>query len=79
MQKVVLDSSLLAKLPSLANHLELCDPAGKTLGHYLPAELYKEFLLAWADANITEEEIEQRRREPRGRSLKEIWQSLGQQ
>jgi hypothetical protein len=79
MHKVVLDSSMLARLPKLADHLELCDSSGKTLGHFLPAELYKEFLLAWADANITEEELERRRREPRGRSLKEIWQGLGQQ
>lgn len=79
MQKLVLDPSLLPKLQNLEDHLELCDPSGKTLGHFLPTDVYKEFLLAWADANIMEEELEKRRREPRGRSLAEIWKSLGQQ
>jgi hypothetical protein len=78
MSKVILDPSLRAKLNNLEHELEHCDEHGHTLGHFLPAAVYQELLLAWADAHITEEELERRRREPRGRTLAEIWKSLGQ-
>jgi hypothetical protein len=78
MTKVILDESLKAKLNGLNEHLELCDEAGQTVGHFLTDEEYRELLLEWADSQITPEELERRRREPRGRTLAEIWQRLGQ-
>jgi hypothetical protein len=78
MNKVILDAELKSKLNGLNEQLELCDEAGRTVGHFLPADLYKQLLLAWTEANISEEELERRRREPRGRTLAEIWKSLGQ-
>ena len=78
MTKVTLDESLKAKLNGLNEQLELCDQTGQTVGHYLPDHLYRELLLAWADSQISPEELERRRREPRGRTLAEIWKSLGQ-
>jgi hypothetical protein len=78
MDKLVIDPALRAQFPNLAGPVEFCDEAGKTLGHFLPADVYREFLLAWVNANITEEELERRRQEPGGRTLAEIWKSLGQ-
>jgi hypothetical protein len=78
MNKVLLDPILKTKLNGLNEHLELCDDSGQTVGHFLPADLYKQMLFAWADAQIDEEELAKRRKEPRGRALKDIWQNLGQ-
>ena len=77
MQKILMDPILQAKLHNFAEHLEVCDRAGKSLGHFIPTELFKQFLHASADAAVSEEELERRRQEPRGRSLAEILQGLG--
>ena len=78
MSKVIVDESLRNQLPDLDQPLEFCDPSGKTLGHYLPTEAYRAFLRSMADANVSQEELQGRREEPRGRTLAEIWKSLGQ-
>jgi hypothetical protein len=77
MSKVTLDESLKAKLNGLNEQMEICDEKGNTLGHFLPADIYKELLLAWADSQITPEELERRRRKPRGRTLKDVCKILG--
>jgi hypothetical protein len=77
MNKVILDPDLRAKLHNLDGELELCDESGRTVGHVLPADVYRDLLLAWADAQISEEELERRRRQPGGRTLAEIWKRLG--
>jgi hypothetical protein len=77
MSKVTLDNSLKAKLNGLNEQLEFCDETGNSLGHFLPTDVYKELLLAWADAQISPEELDRRRREPRGRTLEDICKSLG--
>jgi hypothetical protein len=76
--KVILDPELKSKLNGLDRQLEICDETGRTLGHFLPADVYRQLLLAWAEAQVTDEELERRRQEPRGRTLPEIWKSLGQ-
>ena len=77
MSKVTLDPELASKLNGVGEPLLICDEAGRTLGHFLPTDLYRELLLGWAEAHITEEELERRREEPRGRTLPEIWKNLG--
>lgn len=77
MSKVTLDDALRSKLNGLNEHLEICDADGRTLGHYLPAEVYRELLVSGSKAHISDEELERRDREPGGRTLAEIWQRLG--
>ncbi len=78
MNKVILDSELKSKLNGLDEQVEICDETGRTVGHFLPAGLYEQMLLAWAKEHITDEELERRRQEPRGRTLAEIWKNLKQ-
>jgi len=78
MSRIILDSQLRSKLNGLNDQVELCDEAGATVGHFVPAPLYRELLAAWSKTHLTDEELERRRQEPRGRTLAEIWQSLGQ-
>jgi len=78
MSRVLLDSQLRSKLNGLDDQLEICDESGKTLGRFLPEALYRELLLAWSKADLPDEELQRRREEPRGRTLAEIWDKLGQ-
>jgi hypothetical protein len=79
MTKVTLDSHLRAKLNGLNEQLEVCDEAGKTVGHFLPDSVYMRLLYDAINARVTDEELRQAADEPGGRSLAEIWQSLGRQ
>jgi hypothetical protein len=77
MDKVILDADMRAKLNGLNRHLELCDESGQTLGHVLPDDVYRQFLYAWANSQVTDEELDRASRETGGRPLAEIWQRLG--
>jgi hypothetical protein len=79
MGKVTLDPELRAKLNGLDEQIEVCDESGRTLGHYLPADLYEELFYAAlaAESPHSKEELKRRHRETGGRSLAEIWKSLG--
>jgi hypothetical protein len=79
MDKIIVNDTLRTHLPTLDRQVEFCDESGRTLGHFLPEKVYKDLLEAWAGARISPEELERRRQEPRGRTLDEIWKSLGQQ
>ena len=80
MNKVTLDEALKAKLNGLNEELEICDADGRTVGHFLPPDLYREMLYAWAESQsgITKEELDRRRSQRgRGRRLADIWKDLG--
>jgi hypothetical protein len=78
MSRIILNPQLRSQLNGLQDQVEFCDESGKTVGHFLPEPLYREFLVAWSKAHLSDEELERRRQEPRGRTLAEILQSLGQ-
>ncbi len=67
MSKIILDADLKARLNGLDEELELCDTDGRTLGHFIPPEMYRELMYAWAKAQFAnEEELEKARQEPGG-------------
>jgi hypothetical protein len=80
MTKLVLDADLRSRLNGLDKELEICDEAGRTLGHFLPAAAYDELFYAAlaAESPYSKEELRQQHQETRGRSLAEIWRDLGQ-
>jgi hypothetical protein len=78
MSRVLLDSQLRTKLNGLTEQIEFCDESGKTVGHFVPDSMYRELLVAWSKAHMSDEEVTRRRAEPRGHTLAEIWKSLGQ-
>ncbi|NLX98352.1 MAG: hypothetical protein GXY83_19515 [Rhodopirellula sp.] len=75
MTRVVLDDTVWDKLAQ-AETVELCDPTGRRVGHFLSDELYRRLLYDWANAQISDEELDRRYREPGGRTLAEIWARL---
>jgi len=81
MSKVTLDADLRRKLNGLNEPIEVCDEAGQTVGHFLPADLYKELFYAalTAESPHSKEELKRRHHETGGRSLAEIWQRFGRE
>jgi hypothetical protein len=77
MEKLTLDAALWSKLQQSKNgKVELCDESGHTIGYFIPVESYRQFQYAWANAQVTDEELEQARREPGGSSLPEILEQM---
>jgi hypothetical protein len=77
MEKLTLDAALWARLKQSKNgKVELCDESGHTVGYFLPVESYRQLLYAWANAQVSDEELEQGRQEPGGSSLAEILEQL---
>jgi hypothetical protein len=71
MVQLNLDSEQLKKLTGVED-ARICDSAGRLVGHFLSEELYRRLLYDWANARISEEELERRRRAPGGRKLSDI-------
>jgi hypothetical protein len=78
MQSVTLDASTRAKLHNLTDLTEFRDEAGRVLGHFLPIDR-PPAVESGRNCPHTDEEIQQLRRQTGGRSLAEIWKSLGRQ
>jgi len=76
MTKVMIDDLVRAKLNGLNGQIEFCDLSGQSLGHFLPTDLYKELLSAWAKVHVTDEEVQRARQQTGGRPLVEIWGTL---
>lgn len=71
MTKITVDSELRSKLHNLDSLIELCDETGRTLGYFHPA------LTGPLESPHSIEELERRRQNPTGRSLREILKDLG--
>jgi hypothetical protein len=66
MTRLLIDPVLRARLHNLDGELELCDESGQTLGHFLPAERYRELLYQRARAEFSDQkELEEAREEIR--------------
>lgn len=61
MSKVTLDEVLRSKLNGLNETVEVCDESGRTVGHFLPEDVYKQLLYAWAKVEFAQEEAEEGR------------------
>lgn len=79
MTKVILDPELRERLHGLTHQIELCDESGRTLAYVLPSEDYLRWAYEWARSQISDEELEEARREPGGRTTAEVLEWLEQQ
>jgi hypothetical protein len=78
MQTVVADPVLRDRLFNLTEEVEVRDEDGRVLGKYVPKpRLSPEYEELMKTCPISDEELERRRKEPEGRTLAEIWESLG--
>jgi hypothetical protein len=70
MSQIVIDAAILQRLQQVQTTVELVDPAGKVVGHFVPATSPPE------EPYISEEELQRREAEGGGRSLAEILADL---
>lgn len=77
MGKITLTDEMKKGLNGFQETYELCDEKGQTRGYFLPPEEYRMFVQAWLKAQISDEELEELKKQVGGKPLKEIWKSLG--
>ena len=79
MTQITIDQSLREKLNGMNEEIALCDDAGRTVGHFVPEDQYKEMVRAYlmSTCPFSEEELERRSKETGGKTLAEIWKDLG--
>jgi hypothetical protein len=73
MDQVTIDSPLVARLAGLDHAVELVDASGRSLGQFIPTT----FPPASDECPYSAAELAAARRQEGGRSLAEIWRSLG--
>jgi hypothetical protein len=71
MSNITVDEPLCSLLTGLEHPVELRDESGQPLGHFLPASLYRDLLYALAKAEVSDEELQERKHEPGGVSTAE--------
>jgi hypothetical protein len=79
MSKVIIDDALGLKLGSCATTVELCDQTGRLLGHFIPVRQAETISLLGDRCPYTEAELRAARDEIGGRTLAEIWKTLGRE
>jgi hypothetical protein len=77
MAPVVLDDALRSRLNGLNEPVPVCEPDGRTVGHFLPEELYLRWLYSRAAEAVGTDELNAAAAEPGGRTLTEIKVRLG--
>ena len=77
MSKVIVDDELRAKLNGLNEDVELCDSSGQPIGYVVSPADYERLIYALHKDDISIEELRRLSQQKGGRTLTEIWQSLG--
>lgn len=76
MNRVLVDDSFRSKLGEFHTQTEFCDRHGNVVGYYTPAADYPRNLSDWIRSQISDEELEQRAREPGGLTTEEVLRKL---
>jgi hypothetical protein len=75
MTRITVNESFLGQLGS-EREAELCDPSGRRLGYFLPEQVYRELLYRWANAQVSDEELESARKETESYTTAEVLEHL---
>ncbi len=79
MGRIQLDSEACSQLRSATGMVELCDNAGRVIGHFVPEGVKHGLPPADLVIPLSVAEIERRRQTRRGRTLDEILSALAQE
>lgn len=77
MSPVILDDALRSRLNGLSEPVPVCEADGRTVGHFLPEDLYLKWLYARAAEAVTTAELAAAAAEPGGHTLAEVKARLG--
>ena len=78
MTQMILEPILRLRFGQTDSEVELRDEQGELVGYFVPPPLHRELILAWSRAHVSDDELEEARREPAGRPLSEIFSDLDQ-
>jgi hypothetical protein len=79
MSKVIIDDALGLKLGTCATPIELFDQSGRLLGHFVPVSHEESISRPEDSCPQTEAELRAAHSQTGGRTLAEIWKSLGRE
>ncbi|MFO0810374.1 MAG: hypothetical protein U0746_17255 [Gemmataceae bacterium] len=77
MNKVILTDDLRSQLNGLNQPVEVCEPSGQTVGHFVPQGRYLRLLAAWDEKQISDDELRRRADAPGGKPLADVLARLG--
>ena len=77
MSQVIVDDTMRARFDSYKTPVDICDRTGRVLGKFVPAQSPEKISAPADGCPYTEEQLDTMRKETGGRSLSEIWKSLG--
>jgi hypothetical protein len=75
--QIILDDDLRAKLNGLNATMEVREPTGRVVGHFVPEAEYLKLIYAWAKTAVTDEELDKARNSGPGRPLADILKQMG--
>lgn len=76
MNRALADDTLRSKLGEFRTQTELFDKEGHVLGIFIPAPVHDAALYDYIAAQISDEELERRKKEPGGKTTAELLEYL---
>jgi hypothetical protein len=76
MTRITVNDALFGQLGAGREEAELCDSSGRRLGYFLPDQVYRELVCRWANAQVSNEELERCRQETESYSTAEVLDRL---
>jgi hypothetical protein len=76
MTRITVNEGLLDQLGSGTCEAELYDATGRRVGYFLPDAVYRELVCRWANAQVTDEELDRCRAETESYTTAEVLERL---
>jgi hypothetical protein len=76
MTRITVNEALLAQLGAGHQEAELCDAKGRRVGYFMPEEVYRQLVCRWANAQVTDEELERCQNESESYTTAEVLDRL---
>lgn len=76
MTRITVNEALLGQLGAGREEAELCGPMGRRVGYFLPEEVYRQLVCRWANAQVSDEELERCRKESESYTTAEVLERL---
>jgi len=76
MTRITLGDELIRLLGTATEEAELLDAAGHRLGYYLSDDAYRRLVCRWANAQVSDEELERCRQESESYTTAEVLERL---
>jgi hypothetical protein len=76
MTRVTVNEALLGQLAAGRKEAEVCDPSGRRVGYFLPEHLYHQLVCRWANAQVSDEELDRCRKETDSYTTPEVLDRL---